>query len=116
MSEPENRICLEGTVLPGAETRWTPAGLPLTRFELEHSSRVVIAEMKRVVQCRITVVALGEALSGQAKGLAAGGACRVEGVLGQRVRRWRGEEPMYGRFELHATTLSPLNGPPNEPE
>ncbi|KPV40184.1 hypothetical protein AN478_08610 [Thiohalorhabdus denitrificans] len=116
MSEPENRIRLEGTVLPGAETRWTPAGIPLVRFELEHSSRVTIAGMERVVHCRVTVVALGEALSGQAKGLADGQHCRVEGVLGQRVRRRRGEEPLYGRLEVHATALTPLAGPPSEPE
>ena len=109
MTEPVNQVQLEGMVLPDLDHRWTPAGLPIVRFSLEHSSRVAVAGLERVVQCRITVVALGEELAEQARALAPEGHCRVDGLLAQRVRRRSGEEPVFGRMELHATALVPLN-------
>ena len=109
MTEAGNRVCLEGTVLPDREQRWTPAGLPIVRFALEHSSRVTVAGLERVVQCRLTVVALGEELARQAQALPDGGPCRVDGLLAQRVRRRPGQEPVFGRTELHATALAPLD-------
>ena len=111
MTEPANQVRLEGTVLPDMDQRWTPAGIPIARFSLEHSSRVSVAGLERVVQCRITVVALGQELAEQARALAPESLCRVDGLLSQRVRRRSGQEPVFGRMELHATALVPLNNP-----
>ncbi|HKJ71629.1 MAG TPA: primosomal replication protein N [Gammaproteobacteria bacterium] len=111
MSGPANRVCLEGQVVGAPDERWTPAGLPLVRFELEHWSRAVEAGLERAVGCRMTVAALGEELAGCARTLAPGDSCRVEGFLAQRVRRRQGEETLFGRLELHAETLGPGEGP-----
>ncbi|MEF8794469.1 primosomal replication protein N [Thiohalorhabdus sp.] len=111
MSDPLNRVTLEGEVHAGLDERWTPAGLPIARFPLEHWSRVSVAGLERTVACRITVVALGEDLAARAKALPAGGHCRVEGVLAQRVRRRQGEETVFGRLELHAESLAPVAPP-----
>lgn len=116
MSAPTNRVSLEGEVGDGLEERWTPAGLPIVRFPLEHWSRATVAGLERTVACRITVVALGAELAAQAKRLEPGQACRVEGFLGQRVRRRQGEETVFGRLELHAEAFDPLPGEPASTE
>ena len=108
MSDPANRVTLEGEVHAGLDERWTPAGLPIARFPLEHWSRASVAGLERTIACRITVVALGEELAAQARALAPGGQCRVEGFLAQRVRRRQGEETVFGRLELHAERLTPV--------
>lgn len=108
MSDPVNRVTLEGEVHTGVDERWTPAGLPIARFPLEHWSRTSVAGLERTIACRITVVALGESLAAQAKALSPGMHCRVEGVLAQRVRRRQGEETIFGRLELHAEILTPM--------
>jgi primosomal replication protein N len=106
--EPANEVRLEGVVLPGREERWTPAGIPLTRLELEHRSRVTVAGLERVAHCRVTVVCLGRELADAARAIADGGHCRVAGFLGQRVRHRADQEPYFGRLELHARELQPL--------
>lgn len=116
MSEPANQVILEGEVLPGREERWTPAGLPLVRFDLEHRTRATIAGLERDFRCRIAVVALGEELARCAGALADGQWCRVVGLLGQRVRQKGGEEPFFGRVEVHAGSLRPAAEPGNSPE
>ncbi len=113
MSEPSNRIVLDGTIRSEPEERWTPAGVPLTRFTLEHRSRTAIAGLERTVACCITVVALGEELSRVARTLAPGQGCRAEGLLGQRVRQRPGDETRYGQLELHAQSLRPLAESPD---
>jgi primosomal replication protein N len=109
-------VTLEGEVGEGREERWTPAGLPIVRFPLEHWSRATVAGLERTVACRITVVALGAELAERAKRLDPGQACRVDGFLGQRVRRRQGEETVFGRLELHAEALEPVPGPPASTE
>lgn len=111
MSDPVNRVTLEGEVHAGVDERWTPAGLPIARFPLEHWSRASVAGLERTIACRITVVALGESLAAQARALSPGAYCRVEGVLAQRVRRRQGEETVFGRLELHAESLAPVTPP-----
>lgn len=106
--EPVNEVRLEGVVLPGREERWTPAGIPFTRLELEHRSRVTVAGLERVTQCRITVACLGRELAAAAAEITDGDRCRVIGFLGQRVRNRPGQDPYYGRLELHARELQAL--------
>jgi primosomal replication protein N len=112
--EPVNEVRLEGEVLPGREERWTPAGIPLTRLELEHRSRVRVAGLERVTQCRVTVACLGQELADAARAIPDGGWCRVAGFLGQRIRNRPGQEPYYGRLELHARELESV-AQPGEP-
>ena len=106
--EPVNEVRLEGEILPGREERWTPAGIPLTRLELEHRSRVTVAGLERVTHCRVTVACLGRELAETVRGIPDGGRCRVTGFLGQRVRHRPDQEPYFGRLELHARELQPL--------
>ena len=58
--EPSNRIVLSGKVKTPPQTRVTPAGIPITRFTLDHRSIQLEAEHQRKTACRIIVVALGE--------------------------------------------------------
>lgn len=113
--EPVNEVRLEGEILPGREERWTPAGIPLTRLELEHRSRVTVAGLERVAHCRITVACLGRELAEAAREIPDGGHCRVTGFLGQRVRSRPGQDPYFGRMELHACELRPVSGEASGP-
>ncbi len=40
--------------------RYTPAGMPLLSFVLQHASEQIEAGLKRRVECEVNVVALGE--------------------------------------------------------
>ena len=40
--------------------RYTPAGLPLLSFVLQHASEQIEAGLKRKVECEVNAVALGE--------------------------------------------------------
>lgn len=72
---------LVGRVCSRLETRHSPAGIPLTRFSLEHVSRRRQAGQAREVRCRVRVLAAGEELQGMLQGLQLDTAVRIEGFL-----------------------------------
>ena len=61
-----NQIRLSGRVSRAPERRESPAGIPIARFVLEHSSEQTEAGMQRRTRFRIAVVAAGEAIAERA--------------------------------------------------
>lgn len=99
-----NHLILEGRVLRAAETRSSPAGIPISRFTLEHQSRLSEAGMSREVRMRLGVVATGQALQAIAATLVADTPIRVEGFLARA-----GYRSADHRLVLHANKIERLN-------
>lgn len=95
---------ITGLVAKAPETRFTPAGIPLTRFAIDHQSRQVEAGMTRQVQCRVRVVASGEDLQKQAARLVPGAAVKLTGFLN------RGGYRSEASLILHVESIEILNG------
>jgi len=51
---------LSGVVISLEPIRYTPAGIPLLSFVLQHASEQVEAGLKRKVECEVNAVALGD--------------------------------------------------------
>ncbi|MBD3669418.1 MAG: primosomal replication protein N [Gammaproteobacteria bacterium] len=97
---------MSGQVDKAPQLRHTPAGIPITRFVLQHRSRQIEAGHPREVQCRILVMAAGEALAHRAEVLQVGEALRVEGFLSRSSHK--GSE---ARLVLHAHKIE---NPPDD--
>jgi len=82
------------------ETRYSPAGVPITRFTLRHESQQQEAGMQRQVICNIGVIASGEELLKATRGLLGGEQVRVSGFL-SRANNRQGEN----RLILHAEQI-----------
>lgn len=65
------------------EVRHTPAGIPITRFVLEHQSEQSEADLKRNIRCQVFIIASGKKLSSVLKNLDVGHQMTVEGYLSQ---------------------------------
>jgi primosomal replication protein N len=100
----DNQLVLSGTVCKAPETRFNPAGIPLTRFSLEHRSRQTEAGLEREAYCRIVVIATGAELSDKAKALSQGQAVRVGGFITRADSR-QGQAMLV----LHARALQGLD-------
>ena len=94
---------LAGTVCKAPETRYNPAGIPLTRFSLEHRSRQTEAGLEREAFCRIVVIATGTELSNKAKALSEGQAVSISGFITRADSR-QGQ----ARLVLHAQSIQGL--------
>ena len=88
----------------GPETRHSPAGIPITRFVLQHQSRQIEAGTPREVHCRIVVVAAGEGLSRQAQALREESKVRVRGFLSRS-----GHKGGDSKLVLHAQGIESLD-------
>ena len=102
----DNCLILSGQVAGVCETRLTPAGVPISRFLLDHQSGQIEAGLPRQVRCGIPVLACGEALTRIAEQLPPGAPVRVQGFV-SRVNYREGEY----RVALHAACIDLL---PNE--
>ena len=51
---------LSGVVVHIEPIRYTPAGIPLLSFVLQHASEQIEAGLKRKVECEVNAVALGD--------------------------------------------------------
>lgn len=91
---------ISGWVCTPPELRYSPAGIPVGQFALEHRSRQTEAGLPREAYCRVGVVASGEALRGKVESLALGSLVRVTGFL-SRTRNRRGES----RLVLHVIEI-----------
>ena len=56
-----NSLTLSGVVIGLEAIRYTPAGLPLLSFVLQHASEQTEAGLKRKVECEVNAVVIGEA-------------------------------------------------------
>ena len=72
---------MSGQVVKAPETRHSPAGIPITRFVLQHQSRQLEAGSPREVHFSILVVAAGAELHPVASALVEGQVLRVRGFL-----------------------------------
>jgi primosomal replication protein N len=80
-----NKLVLNGVVVGLEPVRYTPAGLPLLSFVLQHASEQIEAGLKRKVECEVNAVALGNIASELAKQqISLGMAINVEGFLAKR--------------------------------
>ena len=104
MAADDNRLVLSGHVAGRVERRETPAGIPITRFTVEHVSRQSEAGMAREVRCRLAVVAAGAGFDADLAGLGDGEPVRITGFLARAG--YRHEEH---RLVLHAQRVERLN-------
>jgi len=104
VSPADNCLRIAGQVAGDCETRYSPAGVPISRFLLEHHSGQMEAGVPREAYCRIPVMACGEPLAQVTSGLLAGAWVRVQGF----VSRANSREGEY-RLVLHAAHIDILN-------
>jgi primosomal replication protein N len=98
-----NQLVLSGVVCKAPETRYNPAGIPLTRLSVEHRSRQIEAGLEREAYCRIVVIATGQELSKKAQALSQGQAVKVAGFISRADSR-QGQAMLV----LHAQALQGL--------
>ena len=99
----DNCLIIVGQLAGACETRITPAGIPISRFLLEHHSDQQEAGRPREARCRIPVMACGEALVSVARQLAPNARVRVLGFVSRANHR----EGEY-RLVLHAARIDIL--------
>ncbi|MCO6414419.1 MAG: primosomal replication protein N [Thiogranum sp.] len=104
MDQPDNELLLSGQLLKTPEVRSTPAGIPIARFALAHRSRRSEAGQLRDVECRISVVAVGESLASLVKGRQPGDWLQVKGFLSRA-----GYRAPDMRIELHALEIQAVD-------
>jgi len=78
-----NKLELTGEVVQVDELRYTPAGIPLLSFVLQHLSDQIEAGMKRKIECDVSVIAMDK-VAEQARGIKVGTALKVSGFLAKR--------------------------------
>jgi primosomal replication protein N len=100
VEQPDNQLVLTGRLLKAAEVRTTPAGIPISRFLLEHqSSRSEGGQMRRVA-CRMPVVASGASVTALVADQPPGAWLKVTGFVSRA-----GYRAPETRIELHALTI-----------
>ena len=104
MEQPDNELVFTGQLLKAAELRTTPAGIRIARFVLAHRSRRSEAGQPRDVQCRLTVIASGQALTAGIADLSPGTYLKVKGFLSRA-----GYRAADLRIELHALKIEAVN-------
>lgn len=91
---------MAGIICKAAETRYSPAGVPLTRFTLEHRSKQTEAGMDREAYCKVVVIAAGDELMKTAVRLEIGQIVEVSGFVTRADSR-QGQS----RLILHAQRI-----------
>lgn len=92
-----NKSVLSGKVINSAPLRYTPAGVPVVGFDLDHESEVMESNVSRLLKFEMAVVLMGD-LALMNKNLKLGQAIEVEGFIAPA----RQNSP---RFRLHAHHL-----------
>lgn len=111
----DNCLVIAGQLAGVCETRVSPAGIPISRFLVEHYSEQTEAGVSREARCQIAVIACGELLARIADRLPSGTAVRVRGFLSRADHRGG----QY-RLVLHAAHIEILpdilvhNGSPED--
>ncbi|HEY8118835.1 MAG TPA: primosomal replication protein N [Methylophilaceae bacterium] len=78
-----NKLELTGVVLQSETLRYTPAGIPLLSFVLQHLSEQTEAGMQRRVECEVNAIVMGE-LAERSKTIKEGTAVKVSGFIAKR--------------------------------
>jgi primosomal replication protein N len=80
-----NNLTLSGVVIGLDAIRYTPAGIPLLSFVLQHISEQTEAGLKRKVECEVNAVALGNIAGDIAKSsIQIGDNIKAKGFLAKR--------------------------------
>ena len=95
-----NRLELNGAVTKVAELRYTPAGIPVLSFDLNHLSEQVEAGMKRKVECVVPAMVVGPLAMG-AQEMEEGSQVSVTGFLAKRSLK-------SAQLVLHVQTLKKI--------
>jgi len=104
VEQPDNELVFTGQLVKTAEVRTTPAGIRIARFVLAHRSRRSEAGQPREVQCRLSVVASGQALTAGITEHSPGTWLKVKGFLSRA-----GYRAADARIELHALEIRTVN-------
>ncbi|RFA30471.1 primosomal replication protein N [Alkalilimnicola ehrlichii] len=105
----ENRVAIAGRLLGRPQVRYSPAGIPIARFALEHYSEQPEASVLRRQAFRIGVRAVGEELCNRLASLEEGCSVRVFGFL---ARSDQASEDY--RLLVYARTLTVLDDRQNQ--
>lgn len=108
MSGATNRVVIEGVVVDIPGERYSPAGIPILRFVLEHDSEQVENGVARAIRLRVGVRLTGEPGAAVRRALVAGAMLRVSGHLA-RPRLHEGDP----RLIICASEVTPLAMEPN---
>lgn len=92
-----NKLVLSGQVINTAPLRYTPAGVPVVGFDLDHESEAIESNANRLLKFEMAVVLMGD-LALMNKHLKLGQAIEVEGFIAPA----RQNSP---RLRLHAQHL-----------
>jgi len=76
-----NTLVICGVVLAIEPLRYTPAGLPLLSFVLQHASEKIEAGLKRKVECEVNAIAVGDIAKQHVQ---QGSLIKVKGFLAKR--------------------------------
>jgi primosomal replication protein N len=76
-----NNLTLSGVVISLELIRYTPAGIPLLSFVLQHASEQIEAGLKRKVECEVNTVAIGDLAKSN---IQLGSAIKAKGFLAKR--------------------------------
>jgi primosomal replication protein N len=76
-----NNLTLSGVVISLEPIRYTPAGIPLLSFVLQHASEQIEAGLKRKVECEVIAVVIGELAKSN---IQLGSAIKTKGFLAKR--------------------------------
>jgi primosomal replication protein N len=72
---------LSGVVIHIEPIRYTPAGIPLLSFVLQHASEQIEAGLKRKVECEVNAVVLGDLAQ---QNIQFGSSVKAKGFLAKR--------------------------------
>lgn len=100
----DNQLVLSGQIARISKTRYSPAGVPITRLVLEHRSTQLEAGHPRIAHCRITVLICGADMHRQLHELQVDLEIRVSGFI-SRANNRQGE----ARLVLHAAHIEHLH-------
>lgn len=98
-----NKLVLGGVVASIEPLRYTPAGIPLLSFVIQHVSDQIEAGMKRKVECEINAVAIGNMAL---KTLKTGDQIKVTGFLAKRSLK-------STQLVMHINEISLINNEQN---
>jgi primosomal replication protein N len=101
---PANVLVIEGLVVQPPETRVSPAGIPISRFSIEHQSVCEEAGMSREVRFKLGIVASGKDLQSVITMLSSDSRIRAQGFMARAG--YRSDE---NRLLLHAQSIQILN-------
>ena len=95
---------ISGVVLSIEPIRYTPAGIPLLSFVLQHASEQIEAGLKRKVECEINAVAIGDIAT---QHIQQGSLIKVKGFLAKRSAK--SNHLVLHVEQLQINPLEPVN-------